>query len=126
MFERVMWKMRDGTMIAVVDMTDSHLLNTIHFCERVAERKARQEDSSWTTMWDEPGVHVEPEWFLPRAYSTMISVAQARGLDYTTVKEYVHFGKTFEEGGCRAMFVKTTAVVEEVTCPLCLEQLRKE
>jgi len=33
------WTMRDGTRIRVRDMADSHLLNTIRFVERAADRK---------------------------------------------------------------------------------------
>lgn len=32
-----MWTMRDGSKIPVTEMTDSHLLNAISFCERHEE-----------------------------------------------------------------------------------------
>lgn len=37
---RTHWRMRDGTLIAIVEMTDSHLRNTIRLLHRAAERWA--------------------------------------------------------------------------------------
>lgn len=45
------WRMRDGTWIDLVDMTDSHLTNTIAFVERNARALCRMHHSM---AWDLP------------------------------------------------------------------------
>lgn len=37
------WRMRDGTLILIRKMTDSHLTNAIAMCERVAEARAQRQ-----------------------------------------------------------------------------------
>lgn len=67
----VMWKTREGKLVRVVDMDDSHLFNTIKMLEAAAEIKAGR-----------AGCDVEPEWLLNRQdYQTMVAIATARGID---------------------------------------------
>lgn len=80
--ELVTWKCKDGREVAVRDMTDDHLINTIRFCEKLAERRAdtaTRNDNSYYTSAEE-AIITEPEWCLPPQYETMVAVAKGRGL----------------------------------------------
>lgn len=75
----VIWKCKDGREIAVRDMEDAHLVNTIRYLERRAERIADSSNimGAVDIMDFIPG---EFSWFLPPQYDTMVAVAKGRGI----------------------------------------------
>ena len=86
-----MWTMKDGQRIAVRDMDNGHLLNTIRFLERAAERKVQDFMScpmpngdmammAWEQEFDAM-CDAEVEDFFP-IYKHMIAEAVRRGLDF--------------------------------------------
>ena len=85
------WTTKEGHRIAVRDMDNGHLLNTIRFLERAAERKVQDFMScpmpngdmalmAWEQEFDAM-CSAEVEDFFP-IYKHMIAEAVRRGLDF--------------------------------------------
>lgn len=131
MAEKLMWKMRGGEKIAIIDMDDDHLINAIHLCERRATMIAKrvEEEINRFETFEDPSAYYQVPFcsYLPKSYKYLVAMAKARGLDYKKKqKERTHFAISDIEGICKTLFVKTTTVVEKVTCPQCLALLKKK
>ena len=88
------WKTQDGRLIAVKDMTDSHLLNTISFLQRNAECRRANNSIFYTTCVPPNGdmaqmcfehefdFAITATWedFVPGIYFVMVDDATKRGL----------------------------------------------
>ena len=76
-----MWKMRDGSTVRVVDMSDKHLFNTIRMLERGANKKAHAANMAQMCIDRDEYYEYEQEDILKPIYKIMVAVAKARGIE---------------------------------------------
>lgn len=76
----VMWTQRDGTQLAIKNMDDKLLFNTIRQLERNATREAN-EDTKAANAWNTgEAFEFDPDMYLKPEYFNMVAVAEARGI----------------------------------------------